>query len=116
MEEVKVVIQLKQGRCTIAVQEGDHDPVMEVVPAAASVAAVDPALATVPAALSVDSALAAVPAVLERARARWVQNPKNPAYKRPAPPPPSPLPPRPAAAARTPASTEPKEGLMQRLM
>lgn len=97
MEEVKVVIQLKPGRCTIGVQEGDHDPVMEVVPAA----------------LSVDSALAAVPAVLERARARWAQAPKNPAYKRPDPPP---LPPRPAAAARTPASTEPKEGLMQRLM
>lgn len=95
--ELKVVIQLKPEWCIISVQESDHDPVMEAIKET----------------LSVEQALTHVSPLLEVARARWATHPKNPAYKRPEPPP---LPPRPAAAARTPASTEPKEGLMQRLM
>ena len=68
-EELKVVVSIKGGRATIGVQQPSSDPHIE----------------------SFDdhdlSGLAQeVPAVIERARARWEEAPKHPAYGRPAPP------------------------------
>ena len=68
-EELKVVVSIKGGRATIGVQRPSSDPHIE----------------------SFDdhdlSGLAQeVPAVIERARARWEEAPKHPAYERPAPP------------------------------
>ena len=68
-EELKVVVSIKGGRATIGVQQPSSDPHIE----------------------SFDdhdlSGLAQeVPAVVERARARWEDEPKHPAYERPAPP------------------------------
>ena len=68
-EELKVVVSIKGGRATIGVQQPKSDPHIE----------------------SFDdhdlSGLAQeVPAVTERARARWENGPKYPAHVRPAPP------------------------------
>ena len=68
-EELKVVVSIKGGRATIGVQRPSSDPHIE----------------------SFDdhdlSGLAQeVPAVTDRARARWEDAPKHPAYARPAPP------------------------------
>ncbi len=68
-EELKVVVSIKGGRATIGVQQPKSDPHIE----------------------SFDdhdlSGLAQeVPAVTERARARWEDEPRYPAHARPAPP------------------------------
>ena len=68
-EDLKVVVSLKGGRATIGVQQPSSDPHIE----------------------SFDDADLAgltqeVPAVIERARAKWEDEPKHPAHERPAPP------------------------------
>ncbi|MBI4294665.1 MAG: hypothetical protein HY669_00685 [Chloroflexi bacterium] len=98
--ELKVVLQLKEGHAMVGVQEKDSDPVMERIQAA-----------------DLPQALAALPAVLERAMARWDQARKNPTYQRP----PEPAMPPPARTAVTAAGAgarrqEPREGQMQRLV
>ena len=68
-EDLKVVVSIKGGRATIGVQQPSSDPHIETFD--------DPDL----------SGLAQeVPAVIERARARWEDEPKYPAHERPAPP------------------------------
>ena len=68
-EELKVVVSIKGGRATIGVQQPESDPHIETVD--------DPELSGV---------VGEVSAVIERARARWEEAPKHPAYERPAPP------------------------------
>ncbi len=69
-EGLKVVVSIKGSRATIGVQRPSSDPHIETFED------VDlPALAQ------------EVPTVTERARARWEENPKHPAYERPTPPP-----------------------------
>ena len=68
-EELKVVVSIKGGRAIIGVQKPESDPHIETVD--------DPELSGV---------VGEVPAVIERARARWEDSPKHPAYARPAPP------------------------------
>ena len=68
-EDLKVVVSIKGGRATIGVQQPASDPHIE----------------------SFDDADLAgltqeVPAVIERARAKWEDEPKYPAHERPAPP------------------------------
>ena len=68
-EDLKVVVSIKGGRATIGVQQPSSDPHIE----------------------SFDdhdlSELAQeVPAVIERARAKWEDEPKYPAHEKPAPP------------------------------
>ena len=68
-EDLKVVVSIKGGRATIGVQQPSSDPHIESFD--------DPDL----------SGLAQeVSAVIERARARWEDEPKHPAHERPAPP------------------------------
>ena len=68
-EDLKVVVSIKGGRATIGVQQPSSDPHIETFD--------DPDL----------SGLAQeVPAVIERARAKWENEPKYPAHERPAPP------------------------------
>ena len=68
-EDLKVVVSIKGGRATIGVQQPSSDPHIE------SFEDYDP------------SELAQeVPAVIERARAKWEDEPKYPAHERPAPP------------------------------
>ena len=68
-EELKVVVSIKGGRATIGVQQPSSDPHIESFDDAdLSGLAQEP------------------PAVVERARARWEEAPKHPAYARPAPP------------------------------
>ena len=68
-EDLKVVLSIKEGRAIIGVQRPSSDPYIESFD--------DPDLAEV---------TQEVPAVIERARARWEHAPKNPAFERPAPP------------------------------
>ena len=69
-DDLKVVVSIKGGRATIGVQKPSADPHIETFD--------DHDL----------TALAQeVPAVTERARAKWEDTPKHPAYERPAPPP-----------------------------
>ena len=68
-EDLKVVVSLKGGRATIGVQQPSSDPYIESFD--------DPDLSG----LSQE-----VPAVIERARAKWEDEPKHPAHERPAPP------------------------------
>ena len=63
---LKVVLLLGDGHARIGVQEEDTDPVMETVEAG-----------------DLDEALGAVPAVLNRARGRWEESRRNPAYQGP---------------------------------
>ena len=68
-EDLKVVVSIKGGRATIGVQGASSDPHIESFD--------DQDL----------SALAQeVSAVIERARAKWEDEPKHPAHERPAPP------------------------------
>ena len=68
-DELKVVVSSRGGRATIGVQQPSSDPHIE------SFENTDlPALAQ------------EIPAVTERARTRWEEAPKHPAYERPAPP------------------------------
>ncbi len=68
-EDLKVVVSLKGGRATIGVQQPSLDPHIESFD--------DPDLAGL---------VQEVPAVIERARAKWEDEPKYPAHERPAPP------------------------------
>ena len=68
-EELKVVVSIKGGRATIGVKGTSSDPHIESFD--------DPDLPG----LAQD-----IPAVVERARARWEDAPKHPAYERPTPP------------------------------
>ena len=68
-EDLKVVVSIKGGRATIGVQQPSSDPHIETFDAPV-----------------VSELTQEVPAVVERARARWEEAPKNPAYQRPAPP------------------------------
>ena len=68
-EDLKVVVSIKEGRAIIGVQRPSSDPYIESFD--------DPDLAGV---------TQEVPAVIERARARWEHAPKHPAHTRPAPP------------------------------
>ena len=68
-EELKVVVSVRGGRATIGVQQPSADPHIE------SFDGLDlPALAQ------------EVPAVVDRARARWEDEPRYPAHERPAAP------------------------------
>ena len=66
-EELKVVVSIKGGRAVIGVQRPSADPHIETFDDTAL-----PGLAR------------EVPAVAERARTRWEEAPKHPAYQRPA--------------------------------
>ena len=67
--DLKVVVSIKGDRAVIGVQQPSSDPHIETFD--------DPDL----------SGLAQeVPAVVERARARWEESPKHPAHVKPAPP------------------------------
>ena len=68
-DDLKVVVSIKGGRATVGVQRPSADPHIETFG--------DGDLA---------SLAQEVPAVTERARARWEDAPKHPAYERPAPP------------------------------
>ena len=68
-EELKVVVSIKGGRATIGVQQPSSDPHIESFD--------DPDLS--------ELAQEVLP-VIERARARWEDEPKHPAHERPAPP------------------------------
>ena len=68
-QDLKVVVSIQGGRATIGVQQPSSDPHIE----------------------SFDDAdlcglAQEVPAVIERARAKWEDEPKHPAHERPAPP------------------------------
>ena len=68
-EDLKVVVSIKGGRATIGVQRPSADPHIETFDGHdLSVLAEE------------------VPAVTDRAKARWEDTPKHPAYERPAPP------------------------------
>ena len=68
-EDLKVVVSLKGGRATIGVQQPASDPHIESFD--------DPDLSGLTQEL---------PAVIDRARARWVDEPRYPVHARPAPP------------------------------
>ena len=67
-EDLKVVLSIKDGRATIGVQQPSSDPHIESFDDR-----------------EVSELAQEVPAVLERARARWEDAPKHPAYERPTP-------------------------------
>ena len=69
-EDLKVVVSIKGGRASIGVQQPSSDPHIETFDD-----------------LDVSGLTQEVPAVVERARARWEDAPQHPAYARPAPPP-----------------------------
>ena len=68
-EDLKVVVSIKDGRATIGVQRTSSDPHIESFD--------DPDLSGLTQEVS---------AVIERARAKWEDEPKHPAHVRPAPP------------------------------
>ena len=68
-EDLKVVVSITGGRATIGVQQASSDPHIESFD--------DRDLAEL---------TQEVPAVVERARAKWEDEPKYPAHERPAPP------------------------------
>ena len=68
-EDLKVVVSVKGGRATIGVQRPSSDPHIESFDDADLSGLTQEALA-----------------VVERARARWEDEPKHPAHERPAPP------------------------------
>ena len=68
-EDLKVVVSIKDGRATIGVQGASSDPHIESFD--------DPDLSGLTQEVS---------AVIERARARWEDEPKHPAHERPTPP------------------------------
>ncbi len=69
-DELKVVVSIKGGRAVIGVQQPSSDPHIETFEDA-----------------DLSELAQEVPAVTERARAKWEETPKHPAYERPAPPP-----------------------------
>lgn len=70
-DNLKIVMVFKNGRTSIAVQEADCDPVMELLTG------------------TLEEALSHIPSVLDRARERWRQSPRYPksSIVPPAPPP-----------------------------
>ena len=68
-EDLKVVVSIKGGRATIGVRQPSSDPYIETFDD-----------------LDVSGLTQEVSAVVERARARWEDNPKHPAHVRPDPP------------------------------
>ena len=68
-EDLKVVVSIKGGRATIGVQQPSSDPHIESFDDA-----------------DLSRLTGEVPAVIERARAKWEDEPKHPAHARPAPP------------------------------
>ena len=68
-EDLKVVVSIKGGRATIGVQRPSADPHIESFDGHDLSGLAQETLA-----------------VIERARARWEDDPKHPAYERPAPP------------------------------
>ena len=68
-DELKVVVSIKGGRGVIGVQRPSSDPHVETFDDA-----------------NLSGLAQEVPAVTERARAKWQETPKHPAYARPAPP------------------------------
>ena len=68
-DDLKVVVSIKGDRAIIGVQRPSADPHIETFEDA-----------------DLASLAQEVPAVTERARARWEDAPKHPAYERPAPP------------------------------
>ena len=68
-EDLKVVVSLKGGRATIGVQQPSSDPHIESFDD-----------------LDASGLAREVPAVIERARAKWEDEPKHPAHERLAPP------------------------------
>ena len=68
-EDLKVVVSIKGGRATIGVQRPSSDPHIESFDDA-----------------DVSGLTQEVSAVIERARAKWEDEPKHPAHERPAPP------------------------------
>ena len=68
-QDLKVVVSIKGGRATIGVQQPSSDPHIESFD--------DPDLSGLTQEVS---------AVIERARAKWEDEPKHPAHVRPAPP------------------------------
>ena len=68
-DDLKVVVSLKGGRATIGVQQPSSDPHIESFDGP-----------------DISGLTQEVPAVIERARARWEDEPRYPAHERPAPP------------------------------
>ena len=68
-EDLKVVVSIKGGRATIGVQQPASDPHIETFDD-----------------LDVSGLTQEVSAVVERAKAKWEDEPKYPAHERPAPP------------------------------
>ena len=68
-DELKVVVSIKGGRATIGVQRPSSDPHIESFDD-----------------LDLSGLAREVPAVVEKAKARWEEEPRYPAYERPAPP------------------------------
>ncbi len=68
-EDMKVVVSIKGGRATIGVQQPSSDPHIESFDDA-----------------DLSGLTQEAPAVMERARAKWEDEPKYPAHARPAPP------------------------------
>ena len=68
-EDLKVVVSIKGGKAVIGVQRPSSDPHVETFGDA-----------------DLSGLAHEVPAVTERARAKWQETPKHPAYVRPAPP------------------------------
>ena len=68
-EALKVVVSIKGGRATIGVQQPSSDPHIESFDD-----------------LDASGLAREVPAVIERARVKWEDEPKYPAHERPAPP------------------------------
>ena len=67
--DLKVIVSIKGSRATIGVQRPSSDPHIESFDN-----------------LNESGLTQEVAAVIERARARWEESPKHPAYERPAPP------------------------------
>ena len=68
-EDLKVVMSIKGGRATIGVQQPSSDPYIESFDDH-----------------DLSGLTQEVPAVIERARAKWEDGPRYPAHERPAPP------------------------------
>ncbi len=69
LEEMKVVVSIKGGKATIGVQQPSSDPHIETFEVH-----------------DLSGLAGEVPAVTERAKARWEDTPRHPVYERPAPP------------------------------
>ena len=68
-EDLKIVLSIKGGRAIIGVQQPSADPHIESFDG-----------------LDLSTLVLEVPEVVERARARWEDEPRHPAYVKPAPP------------------------------